>query len=101
MKSYHHIKTIAPNAKFIIIVYDEKLPADEDNLTIKYDSEILNSHIWKELENETDITIVHTKDITGFLFDKDYKLKQDIANWHPNEKAWQVFTPKFAKNYIN
>ena len=99
--SYEHIKEIAPKAKFIIIIYDEKMPDENGNLKIKYDSEVLNSHIWQEINNETDIEVIHTKDITGFVFDKDYKLKKDISDWHPNEKAWAVFTPKFAKKYIN
>ncbi len=101
LSSYKKIKEIAPKAKFIIIIYDEKMPDENGNLKIKYDSEVLNSHIWQEINNETDIEVIHTKDITGFVFDKDYKLKKDISDWHPNEKAWAVFTPKFAKKYIN
>ena len=96
----NEIKTYSPNAKIIIILYDQKLAQSYDNLKIKYDTDIQNSKIWDELNNETDMTIVHSKDLTGFLFDKNYKLKADIAPYHPNAKAWEVLTPKFAKKYI-
>ena len=95
------IHQYSPKAKFIIILYDEKISEDTGNLKIMYDSEILNSRIWQELKDENNIEIIHTKDITGFVFDKDYKLKEDISEWHPNEKVWDIFTPKFAKKYIN
>ena len=29
-----------------------------------------------------------------------YKLKEDIVDWHPTAKAWEVFTPMFAEKYI-
>ena len=103
IKWYKKTKAIIPNAKYIIIIYDEKLPRD----ILAYDEiiffhKIMNSNIWSELEKETDgnIKVVHTKDITGFTFDKNYKLKEDISNWHPNAKAWETFTPLFAKQYI-
>ena len=89
-----------PNAKIIIIVYNEKVADLWGILKTKFDSELLYSDVWEELKEEPGLTVVKTKDITGFLFDKDYKLKEDIADWHPNAKAWEVFTPKFAKEYI-
>ena len=97
---FKKIEKFAPKSKKIIIIYDEKIsdiyyPAD-----IIYEYEVMTSSIWKEIEEETDIKVLHSKDVTGFLFDKDYKIKEDIADWHPNAKAWQVFTPKFAKEYI-
>ena len=100
MVMHNEIKKYSPNAKIIIILYDQKIAKLYDNLKIKYDTDIQNSKIWDELNNETDMTIVHSKDITGFLFDKNYKLKEDIADWHPNAKAWEVFTPMFAEKYI-
>lgn len=90
----------APNAKKIIILYDEKIPDFYSVADIIYLHELMNSPIWKEIEKETDIKVLHSKDITGFLFDKHYKIEKDIAGWHPNARAWQVFTPKFAKEYI-
>lgn len=95
------IKTLYPNTKMIIILYNDKVARLYSPLKTKFDSEMLYySDIWDELSKETDITIVRTKDITGFLFDKNYKIKADIADWHPNAKAWKVFTPKFAEKYI-
>lgn len=94
------IYTKSPNAKMIIIIYDQKIVDMYKNTKIKFDSEIINSKIWDELQNEYGIKIVHTKDITGIIFDKEYKLKADIADWHPNAKAWEVFTPKFTEKYI-
>ena len=98
--AYKQIKTVAPHAKFIIIVYDEKIAETYPQAQIMFDMDILNSSLWRELNNQTDITVIHTKDITGFDFDKNYKLKEDIADWHPNEKVWELFTPLFAENYI-
>ena len=97
---HNEIKQYSPNAKIIIIVYDQKIAKIYKNLEIKYDMDMQNSPIWDEINNESDMTIVHSKDITGFLFDKNYKLKEDIADWHPNKKAWEVFTPEFAEKYI-
>lgn len=101
MKSLEkEVKKISPNAKLIIILYDQKI-ADIYSLDkIKFDYENQNSKIWNELQQETDITVVHSKDIVGFLFDKDYKLKKDVSDWHPSEKTWEVFTPLFAEKYI-
>ena len=69
---------------------------------ILYYFQILNSKIWKELEEETNgnIKIVRTKDVMGFYFDKDYKLEEDISGWHPNARVWKEFTPKFVSQYI-
>ena len=30
----------------------------------------------------------------------DYKLEEEICDWHPNARAWAEFTPKFAEKYI-
>ncbi len=95
------LKKIAPNAKFIIVIYDEKMSLTDGEFAIKFNSDIINSNVWKEIEQETDIKIVRSSDITGFYFDKNYKLNADIAGWHPNAKAWSVFTKKFAHKYIN
>ena len=97
---FKKIEKYAPNSKKIIIIYDEKI-ADKNSVEdIIYKHELMTSSIWKEIAKETDIKVLHTKEITGILFDKNYKLKEDIADWHPNAKAWQVFTPKFAEEYI-
>ncbi len=100
---YNKIKVNFPNAKFIIILYDEKIGYMYNPVNIKFDLEMQKSKIWDELAQESkgDIIIVRTEDVVGFYFDKNYKLKEDIADWHPNAKAWEVFTPLFAKKYIN
>ena len=67
---------------------------------IKFESDIINSKIWSDFEKETGTKVIRTKDIMGFYFDKEYKLKEDIAAWHPNERAWIELTPKFAEKYI-
>lgn len=90
----------APNSKKIIILYDEKIPDDHSVSEIIFVHNTMNSPIWQEIEEETDIKILHTKDLAGFLFDKNYKIKEDIADWHPNGKAWKLFTPLFAEKYI-
>ncbi len=100
INTYKEFKKYAPNAKMIIILYDEKMADMYEPLRITLDSEIQNSDVWDEIEKETDIKVVRTKDLTGFLFDKNYKLKEDIADWHPNEKAWKVLTPLFVKKYM-
>jgi hypothetical protein len=94
------LKILAPKAKLIIIIYDEKIPMYFKKSEIKFVSDIMNSDIWNEIENETDIKVVHSKDIMGFVFDKNYKLKIDDGNWHPNERVWKEFTPLFANKYI-
>ncbi len=99
-KANNKIKELTPNAQFIIILYDQKIADMYSNDKIKFDYENQNSKIWEELQNETDIKVIHSKDLTGFLFDKEYKLNEDIADWHPNAKAWKVFTPLFVKKYI-
>ena len=98
--SYKELSTLYPNSKFIIILYEEKLPDSYSHFEIAYLSNIMNSKIWTEIEKETNIQIVRTSHITGFYFDKEYKLKEDISNWHPNAKAWEKFTPLFAEKYI-
>lgn len=98
--SAEEMKKYAPNAKYIVIIYDEKYSSiDGQNEHFKYYSEISDSPLWKELEKDG-ITVIHTRDLTGFDFDKNYKLKQDIAGWHPNARVWKEFTPVFAEKYI-
>lgn len=92
------IKSEFPNAKFIVIVYDEKILKSNLIQNIPYVSDILNSDIWYTFPK--DITIVKTKDIIGFKFNNNYKIKKDFAGIHPNEKAWKEFTPKFQEQYI-
>lgn len=101
-KSYNRIKELFPNSKIIIILYNEKLAEDFGVFHIWYVSQIIESKIWQELEKETNgnIQIVRTRDIMGFYFDKNYKLEEDIADWHPNARVWKEFTPKFASKYI-
>jgi len=99
------IKKICPNAKLICVVYNEKIPIPNKiekymYNNIKYDRDVLNSIIWKEIGNDSDIIVVQTKDVTGFLYDKDYKLKEDFVGWHPNVKAWESFVPEFSEKYI-
>ena len=95
------VKMEMPNSKLIILIYDEKLPANKKESSIQFELNIMKSKIWNEFAKETGTTVIHTKDITGFIFNKDYKLNEDIAGWHPNAKAWAVLTPIFAKEYIN
>lgn len=100
--SYKELKKYAPNAKMIIILYDEKISDEYLLSTIKYSADVINSTMWQELEKETkgDIKVLHTKDITGFVFDKDWKTDEDFAEWHPNARVWEYFTPLFAEQYI-
>lgn len=104
--SLKEINKLFPNTKIIFIIYNEKISLANSNSKIRFDYDILNSDIWDKevlLENEPDIkleAILKTKDIMGFSFDKDYKLKADIADWHPNARVWKEFTPKFAEKYI-
>lgn len=98
--SIHKLKNIAPKSKIIFILYDEKIPDNNPSDKIKFSYDKLNSKIWQKLSKEENIEIIHTKDITGFVFDKRYKLKEDIADWHPNAKAWETFTPLFTQKYI-
>lgn len=94
------MKKYAPDAKFIVIIYDEKYSQiDGQKEHFKYYSEISDSPEWKELEKDG-ISVIHTRDLTGFDFDKNYKLKKDIAGWHPNARVWKEFTPVFVNNYI-
>lgn len=100
---YSYMKEIAPNAKFIFVLYDEKIPLENHSREhIKFSIDIINSEIWSEIEKETSggIKVVHTKDLTGFYFNKDYKLKADISDWHPNNKVWKLLTPIIVKNYL-
>ena len=97
--SAERIKELAPHAKFIVVLYEEKISTQYPKDYIKFHLDTMYSNIWDELEKEG-IIIVHTKDLLGFKFDRKYKLEHDFADWHPNGKAWEVFTPEFAKKYI-
>ena len=97
--SHERIKKIAPDSKFIILLYDEKLDAYYPPNDLKYHTDIQYSPFWKEFEKDG-ISVVYTKDLVGFKFDKNYKLRHDIADWHPNGKVWKLVTPPFVKNYI-
>ena len=90
-----------PNAQIIIILYDEKIVNENANNVIFY-RDLMSSYIWKEIELESKgkIKIVHSQDLAGIIFDKNYKLKKDIADWHPNEKAWNLLTPLLVQKYI-
>ena len=101
LNGYKRTKKLTPNANFIIIIYDEKIPVDNhSHYQIKLAQDIISGKYYKIEQTNGDIKIVHTKDIVGFVFDKEYKLKADIADWHPNQKVWKLFTPLFAKKYI-
>lgn len=97
---YRQYKTYFPNSKLIIVIFDEKM---HHNLPFtKFTADNMNSKIWKELEEETngDIKAVHTKDLVGFSFGNDYRLKADIDDIHPNDKAWKLFTPLLVKKIM-
>ena len=97
---YSDIKKDVPSAKVIFVIYDEKISKNTDNNKIKFVFDIINSPVWDEFARENDVEIIRTKDVMGFYFDKNYKLKEDIADWHPNARAWKEFTPIFVKEYI-
>lgn len=101
LKWHSEVKKYAPDSKFIIILWDEKI-ALQDNASIKYVSDIMASKLWHDLEEETNgnIKVIHTKDLTNIIYDKKYRLKADIDDWHPNAKAWELLVPSFAANFI-
>lgn len=91
----------SPSKKFIIILYNEKICKELYTYTeIASRQQLINSDFWKDLEKEENIQVVKTKDIMGFYFNKDYKLEEDISDWHPNARVWREFTPRFAVQYI-
>ncbi len=102
----HEIREYMPDSKIIFIVYDEKVALYNvdyyfvRNNQIRFDKDIMHSNIWNELSQEEGITIVYTKDIIGKTLDKDYKLKEDFADWHPNTRIWKEFTPEFVNRYL-
>ena len=100
-----HVKTFAPKSEFIIVLYDEKFCPETrsfDNSAIKYMTKMINSDVWNEFAEKYGAKVVHTKDLTGIYFDKEYKLDGDFAHsgWHPNRKAWDLLTPLLIKEYI-
>lgn len=80
------IKEYNPNAKFIVILYNEKMINDYNPCYIKFNLDKYNDNIWDDLR-KYNITIVKTEDIMGFPFDKEYKLEEDITDWHLNARA--------------
>ncbi|MCR5261011.1 MAG: hypothetical protein K6C94_04160 [Candidatus Gastranaerophilales bacterium] len=95
-----YIKNLCPKADFICIVYDEKIPLSKDNENysyVQYVRDVLYSDSWDKIEN---VTVIQTKDIVGFPYDKNYKLNEDITGWHPNAKVWKNFVPAFSEKYI-
>jgi|GEM_PF-6345825 len=97
----NQFRALAPKAEIIFIIYDEKIPFYWQNYAaLKYEYRVLNSKIWQETASEYGIKVIHTKDLTGIVYDKNYKLEYDISNWHPNERVWREFTPLFAEKYI-
>lgn len=69
-----------PNSKFVILNY-------EDNT----DNFFFNTERWKELEKE-DIIVLNSYELTNVhLSDEKYRILNDP---HPNEKAWDILTPK-------
>ncbi len=102
----NEIHKIMPEAKIIFVIYDEKILLNDinDNYqrnVIRYEKDIIHSNIWSEFAKEYGITVVYTKDILGKTIDKDYKLKADFVDWHPNAKVWQDFVPEFVNRYIH
>ena len=98
------LKTLMPDAEIIFIVFNQKIPAmgssNPVKRVIKYEQNIIKSSLWKELQEEEGITVIHTKDVMGAPFDNKYILTADIAPFHPNALTWQEFAPKFAGLYI-
>lgn len=93
------LKNLVPNAKFIIVLYDEKYSDLYTLDQIKFSNDIINHKIWNEIEKEEKIPVIHTKELTGVEFDNNYKLEEDISDWHPNEKAWDLIVPALIKKY--
>ena len=72
-----------PDTKLVILKYEEN-----------YESELFNSDRWSELEQEGFI-ILDTYSLTGkHLYENEYRIKNDV---HPNEKAWDLLTPKIIE----
>lgn len=93
------IQNYSPHAKLIVVIYDEKLP--ENVVEFAENIEIMkNDELWQAIEEENDCVVVHSEDLVGFKFDKNYKLKKDISPFHPNAQAWTVFAPKFKEKFI-
>lgn len=72
-----------PKAKLVILKYQET-----------QNSEIYLSKRWKELQKEGFI-VIDSYSLTGKdLCDREFRLKDNI---HPNEKAWDILTPKIIE----
>lgn len=87
-KSKEELEKRFPNIKFVIIKYPSKQIGNKDH------EEIYNSTRWSELEKEgfkvIDLKTYVKADLTSF----DYLFKDA----HPNQKAWEVITDKFARD---
>jgi len=94
-------KLYAPEAEFITIIYDETLPSNDSKTKIMFTGEKMNDQkIWgggSAAGFSEYSKIVHTKELTGFIFNNKYRLNGDQ---HPNESVWSMFTPLFAEKYI-
>lgn len=73
-----------PNIKFVILIYDDL------NQNFSY----CTHQRWQELENENFIIIKSSELTKENLWDKQYKLPQDM---HPNAKAWLQIVPELSK----
>lgn len=90
-----------PETKQIYLIYNEYIPDHHYPHKIKFVVDMMNSEIWDEINKETNVTVVRSSDLMGFYFDKNYKLKEEICDWHPNARVWAELTPKFIDKYIN
>ena len=91
------MEDFSPNAKLIVIIYDEKIPEKMINPDVIF---LHDDELWNEISKETGCKVVHSKDLVGFKFDKNYKLPVDFAPCHPNAKVWKILTPKFKEKFI-
>ena len=85
------IKKQYPNAKFIMLVYNDDPIYDEDNnLIIERDTNLDN------ICKREGIEIVYTQDLNC---GKDILSRKHIAfdGWHPTKEAWHKIVPEFAQ----
>ena len=85
-KSRDELKKRFPDIKFVIMKYPSK------EIGSKAHEEIYNSLRWSELENQGFKVIDLKNYVKEDLTSQEYLFKDN----HPNEKAWQVITDKFA-----
>ena len=86
-----------PHLKFIILKYpynyvpSENLPKEDEEY---YNMSVYENKRWKELQDEGFIIIEADEKTMGININSDdYRL----PDGHPNEKAWNVITPKLIK----